>query len=95
MCKTTKFIIHLINFLGIPDPTVKIFCDNQAAIAASKAPAPSSKLRHMNVSIHFIREFVRNFSDINYIPSAENIADILTKALDQTTFQKFISTLLH
>jgi hypothetical protein len=90
MCKTTKFIIHLINFLGIPNPTVKSFCDNQAAIAASTAPAPSSKL-----SIHFIREFVRNFPGINYIPSADNIADILTKALDQTTFDKFISTLLH
>lgn len=69
-------------------------CDNQAAILASTGPLPSSKLRHVNVNAHYICEFLREFPEIHYVQSTDNIADLLTKGLDQAKFDLFVDLIL-
>ena len=74
--------------LGINIPTayrpMQLYLDNQAAIAISKNPQYHSRMKHIDVQHHYIRERVLE-EDItpSYIPSADNAADILTKPLSK------------
>jgi hypothetical protein len=68
------------------DP-IPIHCDNTSAISVSKNPVLHSKTKHIPIKYHFLREQVTNrVVQLNYIPSKEQIADILTKPLAATPF---------
>lgn len=42
----------------------------------------SSRTKHIDVRLHFVRDCVyKNIIKLSYIPSEDNIADILTKPL--------------
>ena len=56
--------------------------DNQAAIAISNNHTNTSKLRHLDVKYHYVRECVAaGRMDLRYIPTSCQIADCLTKNL--------------
>ena len=62
--------------------TSTIFTDNQAAISISHHPEFHSRTKHIDIAYHFLRDLVESGTlDIIYIPSRENLADILTKGL--------------
>ena len=68
-----------------------IFCDNTSAIAISTNPNPQSRTKHIEIWYHFIREHVMNdIVELHFVPTTEQIADIFTKALDESTFSKLI-----
>jgi len=79
-------IIGLRNFmeeLGFPqrEPTC-LWIDNQSAIRLVKNPEMHPKTKHIDVRFHYIREQVEEGEIIvDYIPSEEQRADILTKCL--------------
>ena len=56
-----------------------IWCDNISATELAKNPVYHSRTKHIELDMHFIRDkvLVREL-EINYIPSEEQIADILT-----------------
>lgn len=55
--------------------------DNQSALAIAKGTS-SSKTKHIDVAYHFVRDCVRDQKiNLNYIPTTEMLADILTKPL--------------
>lgn len=61
---------------------VKMHCDNQAALALMKNPVHHQRAKHIDVCHHFIQERVaRGELSVEYIPTKEMVADILTKAL--------------
>jgi hypothetical protein len=65
-------------------------CDNQGAIAAAKNPTQHSRLRHIDLKYHHIRDLVEDGTlKIEYCPTSEMIADIFTKPLGRKSFQKF------
>ena len=61
---------------------IPIFTDNQSTIAYSKNKINNSRMKHINIHYHYMREQIvaRNIKII-YIKTAENPADILTKPL--------------
>ena len=68
------------------EPTV-IREDNQSAIAIAQQPNSHSKMKHIDIRYHFVREKVQdNTIELRYCPTNEMIADILTKGL---TYDKF------
>ena len=74
-------------------PTV-IHGDNQGAIALAKNPINHRRIRHINVSYHFVRELIVNETlKYNYIPTKEMVADGLTKSLTSEKFAEFIAML--
>eukprot|EP00253_Pinus_taeda_P031842 PITA_31842 len=69
-------------------PPISILCDNTSAIRISKNPVMHSKTKHILIKYHFLREQVLEQNvKLEYVPSKEQIADILTKPLPRETFE--------
>jgi hypothetical protein len=73
--------------LGIPTPKVKLLVDNKSAIALSKNPVHHDRSKHIDTRYHFIRDCVdRGEVEIEHVGTADQLADILTKALGRIKF---------
>ena len=73
---------------------IPIYCDNTSAIAISNNPVQHSRTKHIDIMYHFIREHIMNGTvELHFVPTADQIADIFTKPLDEATFSKLVSEL--
>jgi hypothetical protein len=73
------------------DLPIIIYCDNDAAVTATRNTSGHSKLKHVDVKVHWIREAVKlGFIHIEPISSEENIADIFTKSLSRPKLEYLI-----
>ncbi|KAH9745458.1 retrovirus-related pol polyprotein from transposon RE2 [Citrus sinensis] len=64
-----------------------IWCDNVSAAELAHNQVFHSRTKHIEIDLHFIRDKVlAGDLKILYIPSAEQIADILTKLLNSSQF---------
>jgi len=69
-------------------PPISMLCDNTSAISISKNPVMHSKSNHIPIKYHFLREQVLEQKvKLEYVPSKEHVADILTKPLPKETFE--------
>ena len=74
---------------------VPIYSDNQACIALAKDPVAHSRTKHIDVRYHFIRELVVGGKTlVDYCPTVDMTADILTKPLSLQGFQRCRQKLL-
>eukprot|EP00253_Pinus_taeda_P018875 PITA_18875 len=65
-----------------------IFCDNSSAIALSKNSVFHKRTKHIDTRFHYIRELVNNGEIVlEHYRTQEQFADILTKPLDQKSFE--------
>ena len=86
-----NFIVEL---QGKPQGLLTVLCDNQGAIALSKDNKFHSRMKHIDLRYHFIREAIDEGKiNVEYIPTAENITDVFTKALARLKFEVFIEML--
>ena len=75
--------------LKLPPPL--ILSDNQGALDISEDPTNYQRAKHIDIRYHFIRHALHSDQiSIDYIPSTENPADILTKALEPVKHQRCI-----
>ena len=89
-------VLNMVEELRIPIHTPRILCDNQAAIAIIKTHKELEHAKCIRLSILRIREWFRNKTlRLHYVRTAENIADVLTKALPAGKFSFFRTYLLH
>jgi len=69
------------------DPTV-IYCDNQSCIKLSINPVFHDRSKHIDIRYHHLRDCVqRKIMLLQYIPTEDQDADILTKALARSKFE--------
>lgn len=73
-----------------PKDQVWIFCDNLSTIRLAENPVFHARTKHIEVHYHYIREKVLK-GEIEMVPTkTENqTADILTKSLNKSKFEKF------
>jgi hypothetical protein len=66
-----------------------IFGDNQSCLKVCKNPSAQNFMKHVDVKYRWIREKVdaKVFYG-EYVPSEDNVADMLTKALNKGPFEK-------
>ena len=86
----TIWMRNLLESIGFQqlDPTM-ISEDNQGAIALVGNPGNHPWTKHISIKYHFIREAVeKNKIMLQYCPTKEMLADILTKALTKERFQE-------
>ena len=64
------------------DSCVMIGVDNQGTIALAKNPVHQQRSKHIDVRYHFLRDVVSDgVVKLSYVPSNENVADVLTKPM--------------
>jgi hypothetical protein len=77
----------MLQELGAALGTTTVHCDNQGAKALAESSRHHARTKHINVRYHFIRHHVSSGEiKIDWIPTAEQQADILTKALGPQVF---------
>lgn len=84
------FLRQLLNELGQTNlESVKVYGDNQGALALAKNQVFGGRLRHLKLKEHAVRDHVKNKDiEVVYIATKEMIADIFTKALPKPQFTK-------
>lgn len=79
---------NLLGELGVSLPRCPtIYCDNIGATYLSVNPIFHSKMKHIEIDYHFVRDHVTkgNFG-VSYISTKDQLADILTKPLSRQLF---------
>lgn len=72
-------------------PTTTLFMDSQSGMALTKNPEFKKRTKHIDIAYHFVRECVANGTiSVEYIPTDDMTADVLTKALPQIKHEKHI-----
>jgi len=81
----TKWLSGLLHELGVgysPAAAPTIFGDNQSAQELSRNDIKSERTKHIDIKYHFIHDEVKSGRvRLQWIPTAQQVADILTKAL--------------
>ena len=66
----------------------RLFCDNKADISILATPVQHDKTKHVEVDRHFIKENIEaKVVEMPYVKSEDQLADILTKAVNLKSFQ--------
>jgi len=97
---TTSQVIWTREFLieqGYDPGPATIYQDNKSTIAlANKGGSTSARSRHINIRFFFIKDRIAAGEiELKYKPTAEMIADILTKPLQGTLFRRLRNILLN
>ena len=62
-------------------------CDNTSAINVSKNLIQHSRTKHIDIKHHFIHDHVlKGDIELEFVSTLEQLADILTKFLNEKTF---------
>ncbi len=70
-------------------PTV-LHIDNQSTIMIAKNPEFHDCTKHINVHYHFLWQVIEDgMVELCYIPTGDQVADMLTKGLPPASFNKF------
>ena len=86
---------RLLTEIGFsPNRKSKLFCDNKAAISISENPVQHDRTKHVEVDRHFIKEKLEGgIIEFPFVRSEEQLADILTKAVNPKNFREVLAKL--
>jgi hypothetical protein len=86
------FLKEVLQYQGIP----VVHCDAQSAIATAQGEDLNRRNRHDAVRISWLREQYRNHEfTLNWVSTQEQIADVLTKRLNNKEFQSMRNQLMN
>ena len=94
--KEQIWLEYLYKQLDIPrqNEQTTLYSDSQSAIELARNPEHHTRTKHIDIQYHFVRQNVQDATvKLNYIPTKDQPADGLTKALDTTKFGHFVKCL--
>ena len=97
-CEYIRGLRYKLRMMGIPvDGPAFIFGDNKSVLVNSSQPDSVLKKKSNSIAYHFVREgSATDEWRVTYIPTAQNVADLLTKPLGGgEKRQRFIKMILH
>lgn len=91
----TNWVMNLLHELKVPlCRPPNIYCDNIGATYHCQNPVMHSKMKHIEVDFHFVRDqVVKEAIVVRHIHAADQLADTLTKALPKPAFLRHLSNL--
>ncbi|KAL4573803.1 hypothetical protein LXL04_020621 [Taraxacum kok-saghyz] len=93
-CAQILWIQNQLLDYGYKFTNTPIFCDNTSAISITKNPVQHTKTKHIEIRFHFLRDNAeKGMISIHFVPSPEQLADLLTKAVDRATTDRLIHEL--
>ncbi|KZV22301.1 Cysteine-rich RLK (receptor-like protein kinase) 8 [Dorcoceras hygrometricum] len=79
--------------MDVPHP-MQLFCDNKSTISIAHNPVHHDRTKHVEVDRHFIKEKLdAGLIIIHYIPTSNQLADILTKGLPEPSHEVLVGKL--
>jgi hypothetical protein len=88
-CSQLLWITYTMSDFGEEYTHVPLQCDNISAISVAKNPVLHSKIKHIEVRYHFLRDNVEKGKiALIHVPTHDQLSDIFTKPLDQATFTR-------
>lgn len=85
--RETFFLMQLLQEINRKPSSIKIICDNKAAICTVKNPSDHSRIKHIDIKYHYIRNlYEQKILTIEHISSRKNVADIFTKPISKDHF---------
>ncbi|RVW86860.1 Retrovirus-related Pol polyprotein from transposon TNT 1-94 [Vitis vinifera] len=94
-CCHAMWMRNFISALGVVDSisrSLKLLCDNSAAVAFSKNTRSISRSKHIDVKFYFVQEKVaESLVDIEHMSTKSMLADPLIKGLPIIAFQEHVS----
>ena len=87
------WIQSLLNELGLKlRDTPLLLCDNIGATQLSLNPVMHSKMKHIAIDLHFVRDFVQQGQlRVAHVHTDDQLSDLLTKPLARSRFQQLRS----
>ncbi|KAM2129542.1 hypothetical protein ACFX1R_009206 [Malus domestica] len=94
-CCELSWLRCLLKDLGIlHQRPALLHCDNKAVLHIAANPVFHERTRHIEMDCHFIRDKIQDGSVVTrFVPSSNQLADVLTKPLGKDTFSKIIHKL--
>ena len=97
MCQTGKNIVWATRWINelrlremLNNSPIQLLGDNQGAISLIKNSEHHSRIKHIDVQYHYVREIAKDgLIKSNYVPISDMIADILTKPIKPAIFLHF------
>ena len=81
--------------MGLSPLRTRLLVDNQPAVHIAQNPVCHSRIKHIQLGYHYIREAVQNKLDtLEYVNIKEQLADIATKILPRVTFKRLVTGIL-
>jgi hypothetical protein len=94
-CSHLLWMISTLRDFGLNFARVPLLCDSTSAISIVKNPVLHSKTKHIDVRYHFLRDHQEKGDiELCHVDTQNQLADILTKPLDQATFARFWGSLV-
>ncbi|XP_031283867.1 uncharacterized protein LOC116142569 [Pistacia vera] len=89
------WLVQLLTELGFPKfIPVPLHCDNQAMNHITSNPMFHERTKHIDIDYHIVQEQLKlGLIQTAYVPSLEQLADLLTKALGSTLHSKLLHKL--
>ena len=81
----TMWIMNLLDELGYPlKRPPALLCDNLGATHLSYNPVDHSRMKHIQIDLHFVRDLVQKGTlNVHHVHTTDQLADLLTKPLSQ------------
>ncbi|KAI3788196.1 hypothetical protein L2E82_00927 [Cichorium intybus] len=93
-CSQVMWMQTQLRDYGYKVSQIPIFCDSTSTIAISHNPVHHSMTKHIDIRYHFLKDNIqKGHIELHFINTEDQIADIFTKALDETKFQYFLGRL--
>ncbi|CAA7041166.1 unnamed protein product [Microthlaspi erraticum] len=88
-----RWVCSLLTKLGVQLPaTPVIYCDNVGATYLSANPVFHSRMKHLALDFHFVRENVQSGAlRVAFVSTKDQLADALTKPLPRPRFLELMS----
>jgi hypothetical protein len=81
--------------IGVAPLKANLYCDNQSTVSVAHNPIASDRSRHINVKHRKVQELIEDqVMNVKWIPTKDQVADILTKQMPRTQFE-YLRSRLH
>ena len=91
-----QWLRGLMKELGVPHAVPILYGDSQSAIAAASNGVRTERSKHIDIKYRFITDVIESGRQtLQWVPTAEQQADILTKALAAPQYEKLRETLMR
>jgi hypothetical protein len=86
-CAQILYMKQTLLDFGVKLGRIPLLCDNESAVKIAKNPVQHSRTKHIDIRHHFLRDHeAKGDISLQGVRSEEQLADIFTKPLDESTF---------